>query len=138
LATAFPKPIGLQPIAMAAGTFTLGGFPGVAIANYRSGTLAVYTGDGLGNLSAAKNSPYSTGSLPRAIAIADFNGDGLSDIAMANYSDGTVTVLLNTFSTAPTMLSAASDTAPVAPGSIVSIYGTGFGSPANSTSTSVS
>jgi len=49
------------------------------------------------------------------------------------YNDGTVTVSLNTFSTAPVMLSAASDTAPVAPSSLVSIYGTGFGSPPNVT-----
>lgn len=36
---------------------------------------------------------YAVGALPRAIAVADFNGDGRSDVAVANAGDGTVTVL---------------------------------------------
>jgi len=58
-------------------------------------------GDGAGNLTASKNSPYATGSLPRALAAGDFNSDGLSDVAIANYNDGTITVLLNTYATGP-------------------------------------
>ena len=138
----FAKPVGLQPGAIASAAFPLSGATapaqGVAIANYRSGTLAVYAGDGAGNLSASVNSPYPTASLPRALAVADFNGDGLPDVAVANYNDGTVTVLLSTFATAPSVLSSASNTAPVALGSLVTIYGTGLASAANPNSTSVS
>jgi hypothetical protein len=39
--------------------------------------------------------PISVGREPEAIRASDFNGDGYSDLAVANYSDGTVTILLN-------------------------------------------
>jgi uncharacterized protein (TIGR03437 family) len=134
----FPMPFGSQPVAIGTGSFALGGEPGIAIANYRSDTLAVFAGDGMGDFTAASNSPFATGSLPRALTVADFNGDGLADVAVANYYDGSVTVLLNTFASVPTMLSAASSAATVAPSSLVSIYGTGFGSAVTAPSTSVS
>jgi hypothetical protein len=38
---------------------------------------------------------YSIGSLPEGVAVGDINGDGASDIAVANKEDGTVSVLLN-------------------------------------------
>jgi len=37
---------------------------------------------------------YAAGNDPVAVATADFNGDGQTDIALANYADGTVSVLL--------------------------------------------
>ncbi len=37
-----------------------------------------------------------TGNGPYAVAVADFNGDGRPDLVTANYTDGTVSVLLNT------------------------------------------
>lgn len=37
---------------------------------------------------------YDVGARPRAIAVADFNGDGHPDVAVANDGDGTVTVLI--------------------------------------------
>ena len=39
--------------------------------------------------------PINVGRTPQAIRAGDFNGDGYSDLAVANYSDGTVTTLLN-------------------------------------------
>jgi hypothetical protein len=36
---------------------------------------------------------YSTGKNPIAIAVADFNGDGRPDLAVANNRDGNVSVL---------------------------------------------
>ena len=37
----------------------------------------------------------SGGTEPRALAVADFNGDGKLDIAVANYGSNNVGVLLN-------------------------------------------
>jgi hypothetical protein len=38
---------------------------------------------------------YPTGSDPESVAIGDLNGDGERDLAIANYGDGTVSVLVN-------------------------------------------
>ena len=58
----------------------------------------VLNGDGIGGLSAGPsfkvgNTPPN---VPAAIAIGDFNGDGLPDAAVPNTADNTVTVLLST------------------------------------------
>ncbi len=37
---------------------------------------------------------YDAGSGPDSVAVGDFNGDGKPDLAVANYGDGTVSVLL--------------------------------------------
>ncbi len=39
---------------------------------------------------------FATGSGPRAVVVADVNGDGLPDLITANRYDNTVSVLLNT------------------------------------------
>jgi hypothetical protein len=57
---------------------------------------------------------------------ADFNGDGKPDLTVSSFWDSNVTVPLNNFPgviAAPVTVSAANGTSPVAPGSIVSIYG---------------
>ena len=125
---------GNQPWAIGHGYFSPTHFDLLAIVNYQSGNVAVYMPDGSDVLTAFKGSPYATGALPRAIAVGDFNADGLADLAIANYYDGTVTVLLNQYPTIPVMVNAASDTSPVAPGSIVSIYGAGMAPLPNQTS----
>ena len=38
--------------------------------------------------------PYSTGATPQAIAVADYNGDGLADLAIPNRGSDNVTILL--------------------------------------------
>ncbi len=61
--------------------------------------------------------------IVQSVAVADFNLDGRPDVAIA-YDDGNVAILLNT--APPRLISvsnAASGTTPIAPGSLVSIYG---------------
>lgn len=53
-----------------------------------------------GTLIAASNSPFQVGTDPNSVAVGDFNGDGIPDLAVANYGansagpGGSVTVLL--------------------------------------------
>ena len=49
-------------------------------------------GYGDGTFQAAVN--YSAGTNPTSVVLSDFNGDGKADLAVANYHDGTVSVLL--------------------------------------------
>src|SRR5262245_29299306 len=42
----------------------------------------------------APATPYAAGDAPRSVAVGDFNGDGLPDLAVANQFSDTVSVLL--------------------------------------------
>jgi uncharacterized protein (TIGR03437 family) len=93
----------------------------------------VLLGNGAGDFTAALGSPLQAGLDPQFVAVADFNGDGKPDLVVANADDSTVSILLNRYSaTTPVTVSAASGTAPVAPGSIVSIYGSNLATTAMS------
>ncbi len=56
-------------------------------------SVSVLFNDGYGNFSDAIN--YSLGIEPRALFVADLNGDGFNDTVTANKMDDNVTVLLN-------------------------------------------
>jgi len=56
--------------------------------------LSVLFGDGKGNFSLAKGSPFSTGDYPGTLAAGDLNGDGITDIVVPNYEDGSLTIYL--------------------------------------------
>src|SRR5689334_15475549 len=49
-------------------------------------TVSIFFGDGQGGFKAAAQSPIMAGPTPFMIAVADVNGDGRPDIAVANYS----------------------------------------------------
>ncbi|QBB71649.1 hypothetical protein ELE36_15500 [Pseudolysobacter antarcticus] len=69
------------------------------VANSTSGNISVLlntSAAGASTPSFAVAQTFAVGSNPRAISIADFNGDGLPDIVIANYGGNTVSVLLNT------------------------------------------
>ena len=82
------------------GDFNGDGKPDLAIVHtYGADTVAVLlntTPPGATTPSFAAPQTFATGSRPLAAAVADFNGDGKPDLAIANNLSGTVSVLLNT------------------------------------------
>ncbi|MGA2740903.1 MAG: FG-GAP-like repeat-containing protein [Bryobacteraceae bacterium] len=119
-----PIAVGANPMAVTAADFNQDGDPDLAVANYGSGTVTVLLGDGKGGFTAGPGSPFASGASPASIAVGDFSGNSRLDLAVANEGDNTVTVLLNTTVPSLTVVSGASFTAPVAPGSSVTILGT--------------
>ncbi|MGB2622865.1 MAG: VCBS repeat-containing protein [Candidatus Acidiferrum sp.] len=87
-------PVGNQPYAIVAGDFNNDGKLDLAVANYGDGTITLLLGNGDGTFTQASGSPYAVGRGPFQIAAADFNGDGKLDLAVANSTDGTVSILL--------------------------------------------
>jgi type II secretory pathway component GspD/PulD (secretin) len=89
------------PSAIAVGTFgnTVTSTSGVAtptadlvIANSTSNNVTVLLGNGDGTFREATGSPYPVGKNPSSIVVADFNGDGNPDFAVANHGDNTISV----------------------------------------------
>lgn len=89
-----PIPTGTQPYAIAVGDFTGSGKLGLAVANNGSNTVTILLGNGDGTFTQAANSPVPVGKGPDSLAVGDFNGSGRLGLAVANISDGTVSILI--------------------------------------------
>ena len=87
-------PVGNEPVAIVAGDFNNDGKLDVAIANFADDTVTLLLGNGDATFTQASGSPYSVGHGPYAITAADFNGDGKLDLAAANLTSGTVSLVL--------------------------------------------
>lgn len=87
-------PVGNQPDAIIAADFNSDGKLDVAVANHGDGTITLLLGNGDGTFTQASGSPYVVGRGPYQITAADFNGDGKLDLAVANLTDGTISILL--------------------------------------------
>jgi tetratricopeptide (TPR) repeat protein len=64
----------------------------LVVANSTSNNVAVLLGNGDGTFQEAAGSPYAVGKNPSAVVVADFNGDGNADFAVANKDDNTISV----------------------------------------------
>ena len=89
------------PSAIAAGAFgnTITTSTGITtptedlvIANSTSSNVTVLFGNGDGTFQEAPGSPLAVGKNPSSIVVADFNGDGNLDFAVANQGDNTISV----------------------------------------------
>ena len=56
--------------------------------------MSVLFGDGHGNFALAPGSPFPVGQYPATIAAGDLDGDGIADLVVSNYEDGTLTIYL--------------------------------------------
>ncbi len=64
----------------------------LVVANSTSNNVAVLLGNGDGTFTEAPDSPFTVGTDPSAVVVADFNGDGIQDFAVANRGDNTISV----------------------------------------------
>jgi hypothetical protein len=73
------------------------GIPDAVVVNYTTGLLSLVVNDGTGKFPDALSTPYTLALAPEsyAVATADFNGDGLPDIVVANTNAKTISVLLS-------------------------------------------
>ena len=131
-----PVSSGAAPIFLAVADFNGDSIPDLAVANYSAGTVTVLLGDGTGGFKPAQASPYliepsavMTKGQPVAIAVGDFNGDGAPDLAVVDSANRALSVLYNQVVVAPTLVNGASlsPATAIAPGSLATIFGTGFG-----------
>jgi hypothetical protein len=96
--------VGKAPTALAVGDFNGDGRPDLVVSNLNDGTVSVLlntTAAGASTPSFAAQQTFSVGTGPRGIAVADLNGDGRPDLAVANFGivmtpGTTMSVLLNT------------------------------------------
>ena len=73
------------------------GKPDLAVANYGSNTVTISKNlSTIGNISFAAKVSYQMGAGPVAIALGDFDSDGLTDIAVANANANTISIRRST------------------------------------------
>lgn len=87
--------VGTNPRGIAAGDFNGDGKQDLAIVNSTDNTLSILLGNGDGTFTQASGSPISLGNNLQSVAViaADFNNDGILDLAVANETDNSVSIL---------------------------------------------
>src|ERR1019366_3153906 len=90
-------PVSPTPVFVAAADFNHDGKTDLVTVNVGAtsttpGTVSVLLGNGNGTFQSAV--PYTVGDQPSSVAIADFNGDGKLDLAVANRNTDSISLLL--------------------------------------------
>jgi predicted NUDIX family NTP pyrophosphohydrolase len=84
---------GSGPTSIATGDFNGDSDPDLAVTNGNVNTVSILLGAAGGAFTGPTDFPTATNSLPRNVAIGDFNGDSDPDLAVANDA-GTVSILV--------------------------------------------
>lgn len=91
-ATVIQLPAGFQPTGIAATALSASGHTDLIVTDQGNNSVSVFLGNGDGTFQ--PRTDYRTGVAPVYVATGDFNGDGVLDLAVANFTDDTVSVLL--------------------------------------------
>ncbi len=89
-----PFTVGVNPYGAVAADFNRDGRPDLATINGTSSNLSVLLRQPAGGFAAEAGSPFTVASGPNYGAVADYNGDGWPDIAVAAYQGGAVSILI--------------------------------------------
>ena len=92
--TGSPFPAGAGRGVISVADFNGDGVQDLVVANANANNITVLLGNGAGKFTAMSGSPFATGSEPVCVAVADFNRDGIEDIAVVNLLSSDLTVLL--------------------------------------------
>jgi hypothetical protein len=87
-------PVGKGAASVEIADFNRDRFPDIAVANTGDSSVTILLNTGRGEFREAKGSPFYAGAFPNDICIADFNKDGIPDLAFANHEKKYLTVLL--------------------------------------------
>ncbi len=82
------------PDSIAVADFNQDGKADLAVTSQNDIKATILLGNGDGTLTASAGSPIVVGNGPWSITSADFNGDGVPDMAVANLGDNTAAVIL--------------------------------------------
>jgi hypothetical protein len=91
--------VGTEPISVAAADLNGGGKPDLAVVNIVDNSVSVLmnlTTNGATTATFAAQRTFAAGASPAWVTVADFNGDGKPDLAIADSGSGSVSVLVNT------------------------------------------
>ena len=86
---------GTTPSSVAFGDLNNDGLADLAVTNASSSTVSILINQGDDTFLTSNLPSYITGKSPYSVAIGDLNNDGHPDLAVANYLDNTVSVLIN-------------------------------------------
>ncbi|HXW54610.1 MAG TPA: VCBS repeat-containing protein [Candidatus Cybelea sp.] len=93
-ASGSPIAVGIEPGPIAMADFNGDGKVDLAIGNVMSNNVTLLLGNGDGTFTEATGSPFAVGRGPGALAVADFIGSGRLGLAVVNYYDRTISILV--------------------------------------------